>query len=373
MHCPHCSRQLERETYHRKILFRCSGCQGQFVTVSALRGLSRSKEFVNKLWLHAAHSKAPGVPCPDCGRTMVRVLLYPTQETALELDVCKDCHAVWFDPEELEAIPLPEEPKDDLPPEAKKILAMRRIERIEKMSRQGGPADAPDACWKLIPVLLGMPVEQESPPLARLPLLTWSLTALCCLLFLISLKELRTVLSVWGFIPAEWYRFSGITLLSSMFLHANFAHLAGNMYFLLTFGDNVEDEFGRVKYLLLILFSGLFATFTHLLTHPGSTIPCIGASGFISGIIACYAVLFPRVKICIFIARVFLVRGLINLPAWGAFVLWMLFQITMAALATPGTGGTAYSAHLGGAIAGLAAALACRFIHTRRSEKTKAC
>ena len=156
-------------------------------------------------------------------------------------------------------------------------------------------------------------------------------------------------------------------LLSSMFLHGGIWHLVGNLYFLLICGDNVEDEFGKGKYILLLLASGLCASLLHALFDPRTEIPCVGASGFISGVIACYAVCFPRVRLSFALmsrsvfGAILARRNWFSIPAWGAFALWVVLQIVMAFLPRPGGGGVAYLAHIGGALPGLLFAFYHRF------------
>jgi membrane associated rhomboid family serine protease len=125
------------------------------------------------------------------------------------------------------------------------------------------------------------------------------------------------------------------------------------MYFLLIFGDNVEDALGKPLYLLLILASGLAAGLLHIAIFPTSTIPCVGASGFISGVIAAYAVFFPDVTISLCL-RYLLIFRWIGIPAWGAFALWMIFQGLMTLMSFHVAAGVAFGAHLGGALFGLA-------------------
>ena len=157
----------------------------------------------------------------------------------------------------------------------------------------------------------------------------------------------------YGLIPAECFRNNGSTFITSMFLHGGIGHLLGNMYFLLIFGDNVEDALGKPLYLLLMLASGLTAGLLHIAILPNSTLPCVGASGFISGIIAAYAVFFPDVTISLCL-RFFLYFRWLGIPAWFAFVLWMLLQGLMTLMTFHVEAGVAYGAHLGGALFGLA-------------------
>ena len=354
--CPRCNRDLARELFKRKVLFRCPDCGGQYLTVSALRGLAQSKAFVNTLWRNALHSQQSGVPCPGCGKSTRQVLLFPDINAALELDVCTRCQTVWFDPAELETLPLNEIPEEKFSPEVRQAIADYAIEHVRETAQYENAASGYEI-WKTFPTLLGLPVEQDVSPIQRFPLVTWAAAGICIAVFLFTLKDLKPVINAWGFIPDDMFRHGGVTWLSSMFLHSGWLHLLGNIYFLLVFGDNVEDELGHWKYLLLLFASGFCATLTHLVFDLRSTIPCVGASGFISGILACYALFFPKKMIYIGYSRSFLGYGKhVTLPAWAAFILWIALQCLAVKLDPPGSS-TAYFAHLGGAAAGIVAAI----------------
>ena len=210
-------------------------------------------------------------------------------------------------------------------------------------------------------------MELDAPACRRLPLITWGVSLLCLVVFFFTFSHLREAIGSWGFIPGQWSRHGGLTLLSSMFLHGGIWHLVGNLYFLLICGDNVEDEFGKGKYILLLLASGLCASLLHALFDPRTEVPCVGASGFISGVIACYAVCFPRMRLSFALmsrsvfGAILARRNWFSIPAWGAFALWVVLQIVMAFLPRPGGGGVAYLAHIGGALPGLLFAFYHRF------------
>jgi len=340
------------------------------MTISGLRNLSADKPFVNLLWKTACYGySVPGPECGNCPHPMRRVTL-PLNGIGLELDVCQNCQFIWFDPAELERIPLPQ-PKEELPLEAREKLALMQIhkeeERIAGIYRQDGKSvHSPEEGWQYLAGLLGMPVELDAPEVKRTPWITWGLALLCLAVFLLTCRDLGVAVREWGFIPDQWDRKGGLTFLSSMFLHGGVVHLIGNLYFLLIFGDNVEGETGKIDYLLLVLFSGLSALGFHSLLDSRSAIPCVGASGFISGIIACYAVCFPKVRLSFMLWRnIFLWKSGWNwfsVPAWAAFLIWLFWQGIMAGLThrTSG-GGTAYLAHLGGALPGLILALRIRY------------
>lgn len=383
MKCPVCnSDELKDEFYERKVNFRCANCGGRLMTVSALRSLSGDRKFIDLLWQLAKYGYSEaGRTCPGCGETMRKVTL-PLCGTGIELDLCCACQLVWFDPSELERIPLAElEKKKDLPPKVREILAMKRIrteeERLNKeLKGSQGSQDAPDEEWKYIPALLGMPVEVDAPAVDRLPVITWSLAILCLAVFALTFfSGLPDSIQKWGFIPAQWDRYYGLTMITSMFLHGGLIHLLGNLYFLMVVGDNVEDEFGRMKYIFLVIGSGLCALLLHSGFDPHSEIPCIGASGFISGIIASYAVCFPKARLSFlifprnFILSMLTGRLWFSIPAWAMFGLWILFQILMSSGAKSSAGGVAYMSHIGGAAAGVIFAVCHRFSQKRQYER----
>jgi membrane associated rhomboid family serine protease len=149
-----------------------------------------------------------------------------------------------------------------------------------------------------------------------------------------------------------------LTLISSMFMHGGWLHLAGNMLFLWIFGDNVEHAMGHIPFLVFYLAAGIVATMAHVLFEPDSIIPLVGASGAISGVLGAYLVMFPRNRVLLFVFRFF-----IWVPAIVAIGIWALFQFISGIgqiAATEQTAGVAYLAHIGGFVAGVVAGLGAR-------------
>jgi membrane associated rhomboid family serine protease len=150
-----------------------------------------------------------------------------------------------------------------------------------------------------------------------------------------------------------------LTLLISMFMHGSIVHIAGNMWFLWIFGDNVEDAMGHLRYIVFYLVCGLFASLAHVLftvmlygaNSREAMVPSLGASGAISGVLGGYLLLFPHRRVT---AIVF--RFITNVPAWVAIGMWFVFQLIagLQMLGGHGGGGVAYAAHVGGFVAGLA-------------------
>jgi membrane associated rhomboid family serine protease len=141
-----------------------------------------------------------------------------------------------------------------------------------------------------------------------------------------------------------------LTLLTSMFMHANWMHLGGNMLFLWIFGDNIEDRMGKLRYVLFYLLCGLAASAAQIAMNADSRIPGIGASGAIGGVLGGYLLLFPQAQV-----RTIGRFGIYHVPAWMMLGFWILTQV-LAGMAQWGgeeIGGVAYAAHVGGFVAGM--------------------
>jgi rhomboid family protein len=209
----------------------------------------------------------------------------------------------------------------------------------------------------------------DSVPTRSWPVVTWALMGINVWVFLNEAllgPELEDFIQTWGFIPARYFLlaeldpsdWSGrfLPLLTSMFLHGGWAHMVGNMLYLRIFGDNVEDRLGHLRYLAFYLLTGVGAGLAQAYLHPHSTIPAIGASGAISGVLGAFLVLFPYARV------VTLVPLLLFFPVWeipAALYLgfWFLMQLTNGTLtlALAGeTGGVAWWAHVGGFVVGMA-------------------
>jgi membrane associated rhomboid family serine protease len=176
----------------------------------------------------------------------------------------------------------------------------------------------------------------------------------------LSLPEnvLRRFLNVYGVVPAD---FQASTLLSSMFLHGSWLHVIGNMWYLWIFGDNIEDRLGHGRYIAFYVLCGAGAALGHVAAEPASTLPTIGASGAIAGVMGAYFVLYPRSRVLTLIPLIIFVE-IIELPAIFLLGFWFLMQLVSAgAIAvTAGpqdSGGIAFVAHIAGFVLGVVAVL----------------
>jgi len=263
---------------------------------------------------------------------------------------------VWFDPKEFEGLPRePVQPRADeeLSPRAREALALQKVEQMRKAAEAREGAAPPDEGWKWLPALLGMPVECEVNAVSRLPLVTWGLAALICGVSVWAFSDLARVVKEFGLVPAQAWRHGGLTFLTSFVLHGGLLHLLSNVYFLLIFGDNVEEALGRRRYLALIALAAVVGDLLHVAMDPHSQVPCIGASGGISGIIVFYALKFPHARLG-FLFRIYWAFRWVRISARTALILWLLLQSLGAWQQLAGFTNVSALAHLGGAAVGFA-------------------
>jgi membrane associated rhomboid family serine protease len=193
-------------------------------------------------------------------------------------------------------------------------------------------------------------------PSRTTPFVTFSLIGANALAFLYQLSlstgQSNALIASAGIVPADGWL--APSLVSSMFLHADPAHLLGNMLFLWIFGDNVEDRFGHGRYLLFYLAAGMAAGAAQAMAQPASYVPIIGASGAIAAVMGAYFVLFPKSRVVMLIWLVFYI-DFVEIPAMLFLGFWLLFQFlgTLGTASADG-GGVAFVAHLGGFVVGAA-------------------
>jgi hypothetical protein len=154
----------------------------------------------------------------------------------------------------------------------------------------------------------------------------------------------------------EWF-----TLLTCTFLHGGWLHFLGNMWFLWIFGDNVEDRFGHGGYAAFYLGSGLAASATHMALSSGSTVPTVGASGAIAGVMGAYLLLYPRAQV-LALVPLFVIMQMLVVPAWLFLGVWFAMQLLQGTFAIGNleSGGVAWWAHVGGFVAGVLWVMASR-------------
>jgi membrane associated rhomboid family serine protease len=252
-----------------------------------------------------------------------------------------------------------------------------------------------------------IPVHDRNPT-RRTPVVTWTLIAINVVVFLLSpvarvpgtatttqdLCSQQAFFLHWGAVPTElvhndqlpytvgkavdpthclrvtprYHKIPALSALTNIFVHGGWLHLLGNMLFLMIFGNNVEDRFGRVLYLLFYLAVGMAATYGFALTGPNSQQTLVGASGAIAGVLGAYLVLFPRAKVVSLVP--FLLFLPVRLPAWIVLAFWFVLQAAYAGGAGVGDGGVAYLVHVVGFVLGVLAGLLARSIASKKLARS---
>ncbi len=217
-----------------------------------------------------------------------------------------------------------------------------------------------------------IPIRDDQPRFSK-PYITYALVTLNVVVFLFELsigaqshRTLNAFIYEFGVVPEHFAEaLSGhipltnlglfIPILTSMFLHASWLHILGNMWVLWIFGDNIEDYLGHFQYLMFYLVCGFAASITHIFLNFGSDVPSVGASGAIAGVMGAYFLLYPRARVLTLVP--FLVFFTVWLPAWVVLGYWFLTQFvsgaTTIAFSSQTGGGIAFWAHVGGFVAGI--------------------
>jgi membrane associated rhomboid family serine protease len=202
-----------------------------------------------------------------------------------------------------------------------------------------------------------IPLKDDNPHSSK-PVVTFLLIAINVLMFIRQLLQPEEALNqfvlTYGAVPARITQGQQLySIVTSMFLHGGFMHLAGNMLYLYIFGDNVEALCGHARFLLFYLACGVVAFGSHYIFAPVSEIPMIGASGAISGVLGAYALRFPRARVYILLPIFLWIYRIFRVPAVLVLGIWFLLQLFSGVTTSVSGGGVAWFAHVGGFIAGL--------------------
>jgi len=239
--CPVCATALRTIRQREGIYFYCDRCSGRAVTVPQVRRVAGDKFATQLLRKINTTIKASPRNFPFCYRPMEQ---FQITQPAMTLDACRPCKLVWFDSGEFEQVPegVTETP-DELQLRGREALAVHKLEELAEQQRREGmiAGDPQGENWKWIPAFFGLPVKIEAAGLSCWPWMTWLLSAIIATISIWAFFDLKSAVNRFGLIPAEAWRYCGATLLTSFLLHGGIGHLVGNLYFLLLFGDNVED------------------------------------------------------------------------------------------------------------------------------------
>jgi membrane associated rhomboid family serine protease/Zn-finger nucleic acid-binding protein len=386
--CPNCGADLAPAFTDMGYIHSCPRCRGRAVSVAVLRRIL-GIIFVRNLWVRArAIREGRGKHCPECGRAMCEVVAAP-RRIEVNLDVCVRCQLVWFDAKELDEVHDSWSPSVQSSAEMREAVAeaQSKLAAISSDRDGGSPSSidespqSPSEQWKWVPAFFGMLVEHGNPRLQSVPYVTYAAAAAIVLIFASTWSNLPRFVQDYGFVPADCLRLGGLTFLTGCLLHGNIYQLLVNVYFLLVFGDNVEDDLGHGRFVVLLLLSSLAASITQIAADPWSKAPCLGAAGGISGIVAYYALRFPRARLgllwpgpFIFVSLRTLFTAFLGwsfLPAIVALFGWIVLQIAISAFTIDGQDQGSGIAYLGGAAVGAAAWILIRYWSPEESVQTR--
>lgn len=299
-HCPRCDNYLTQQKTLSGFHYICEKCGGLAVNFPVLLHEHVTDEFIKELW-KATRKEGVGRErkCPHCSKLMAEIKA-PTPSGEVTLDLCQSCETIWFDTDELDKLPRkpPPVPEKPLPEETRNAMLGAELEtlRDEFTSKSHRPFTWP----KTIGTIFDFPAEDNESPIIKPPYITWGLITLVIVTFIISLTEKSNFAFEYGLVPymGGWI-WTGAPrgLYSTIF---SIIPLIYTLYFFLIFGDNAESKLGKIRFLLLIILShgaGLLAAY---LVYPELKPPIFGCSAVVVGIMAYYAVVFPRARITIF-------------------------------------------------------------------------
>ena len=210
-----------------------------------------------------------------------------------------------------------------------------------------------------------IPLHDDN-PISIQPVLTIAFIIICVLVFLWEMslgEQLQTAVYSLGVVPAALIGGQSLapdlamippwaTMFTSMFMHGGWMHLIGNMLYLWIFGNNIEDAMGHQRFFAFYFLCGLAAVFAQAIPNPDSTIPMIGASGAISGVLGAYLLLYPKATVLVAIPLGFILQTM-RIPAGFVLAFWFGLQLFSTMTAGDQPGGVAFGAHIGGFIAGM--------------------
>ncbi|MDD5116643.1 MAG: rhomboid family intramembrane serine protease [Candidatus Omnitrophica bacterium] len=370
MNCPVCNSPLKNIQYEGQSVDLCVNCEGIWLDEGELQQIVRNLLSGNKVDYQSveeayrnkpitySRQKMPVRICPKCNVRMSVFNYYA--DSNVFLDRCASCGGIWLDKSEIMWVAkyMKGNPKIDRYVQALSESYLRlakaklETEEISKTSRDlmGSNLGKFYAIWYTI---FPIPLKDDLPT-KRFPKITIGLIVLNTLIFIFQSiffhTDLVAYFNLFGVIPALGFSIDRLyTFITSMFVHGGLLHIAGNMYYLWIFGDNVEDRMGSLKFMIFYFLCGISGDFVFCLMQPSLNEPAIGASGAISGVLGAYLLLYPRQ--CL--ETIWLGRKR-EIPAANYLIFWIIMQLFIGtiSLATKDAE-VAYWAHIGGFVSGL--------------------
>jgi len=366
MKCPNCLDELKEHLHYKHYIDTCGSCGGAWFDYGELSSsieyilqkhsskVADSNSELTRSRLNPDTVNELKKSCPRCNLPMQKInYMY---DSNVILDKCGQCGGLWADYGEFKKI-------------ASYCKGNPQMEALGKSILKSGWSPGKDKKDKDPIVELGNFLNQPARPIFFfgprfiiplkddiatniIPYGTIGLLLINILIFLLMLKSGGNSLEIYqkyGLVPSEILSGRGyLSFFSSLFLHGGFMHLLGNMFFLWIFADNVEEHLGLGEFIAFFIICGFWADIIHILTNADSTIPTVGASGAIAGIMGAYFYLFPHAKI-----KTLVFYQIIDIPAFILIGTWLALQLLYAAITFGVNTSVAFSAHIGGFFSGI--------------------
>ena len=377
MKCPACGEELAKKKHHDVVVDKCPACSGiwfdheelvEFIEhfIDDHTDLPNATIELNRSVGSVKHLGESTRPCPRCSVPMAK-LNYAYDSNVL-VDRCHTCNGAWVDGNEIKPLAIYTKGNPKLDKLGSSMVEHQRKQQ-DLVDLADGAREFSRSAWALIflPKII-LPVGDDAPR-RTVPLFTYGIILANLIVFLwmlISKQNFAAVFAQFGFISQRVMAGEGLyTVVTSMFLHASAWHVAGNMLFLWIFGDNVEDRFGHIGFVGFYVICELVSSLTFLALHMESTIPAVGASGAVAGVMGAYFVFYPHAHIRTFIiTRIYSIPAALYLGTWFAMPLLYTFLS-----ATHETGWhIAFAAHAGGFVAGIVLALLFKMTRARKES-----
>jgi len=359
MNCPSCSNKLWRARAKSGLVDICPRCKGIWFDsgelVDFVRQLTKSEDihpetprlFEPRKVRTLDTVKEEDKICPHCKSVMHRFNY--CYDSNVFLDKCPSCHGIWTDRGEAQKIAQYMKVDARIVEIGEDLTRQTdSLERIGELGQLGTDLSSRVGFGMFFMPRLILPLSDDTER-ERFPVITIAIIVLCVLAFLgqvFGVTEPQKFLLTFGFIPRHFF---SLGLITSMFLHGGIIHLIGNMYFLWLFGDNIEDRFTRLGYVVFYLSCEIAANILHSIFNWHSTIPAVGASGAISGVMGAYMIFYPIATI-----KVLFIHRVVDVPAWMFLGAWFIFQLIFALMPNnTGYSNIAWFAHIGGFVFGV--------------------
>ncbi|MBI2418644.1 MAG: rhomboid family intramembrane serine protease [Ignavibacteriales bacterium] len=334
MQCPECNKSLSDKSFNQKFIKFCESCRGFWIPYDDQAGfvtsLTSNQAILEKFKNTGIQPYQPVSPgyCPDCNTSISSVDFIQSGVPVLE---CEKCLGIWLQTVNIGSL----------------IGAFNHgVLNVSAVYRKSDTTGVKQVEKSFLKSFLGW-IEDDI-PVNRFPLVTVSLIVINIIVLILQLFLTREDLLELAFVPKSFFNnplYYWYMPLTSIFMHGGFGHILGNMIYLYLFGDNVEDRIGPVKYLGLYMFVGLISGLAFAFVNADSSIPLLGASGAISGIMGCSLVLYPKSKIS-FHRMIFFIPFVIRVSVWVYVGLWFVAQQFLGMAL--GLQGIAYLVHLVG-------------------------